>query len=262
MTDSGAEELPSSAGEVLEGIRSRTERLEAALRNVLELETDGEQPRLRHLRRMRLLGESSLARGLSEERRAEFEQSFGNDGPFFDLNVLRIDGWTRDANSQWWPPEDPRVVLVYHRIALYRDPRATVMDDELLHTVIREFNEYLAKKVPNLEPSLLSSVSVTSSVAAAREGIRLLVDAEKLLRRELDPVQRERRHARRLELIGRDMAFRGVTERQLEPARLGSRLAELLFEDITLKTDGWTRSADGHWTAPVDEPGRAPLASG
>ena len=262
MTDSGAEELPSSAGEVLEGIRSRTERLEAALRNVLELETDGEQPRLRHLRRMRLLGESSLARGLSEERRAEFEQSFGNDGPFFDLNVLRIDGWTLNAESRWWPPEDPRVVLDYHKIAPSSDPRAIVMDDKLLRGMISDLDYFLASRVPNLKQPLSAPHSLTTSVAVAREGIRLFVEAEKLLIREVDPVQRERRHARRLELIGRDMARRGVTERQLEPARLGSGLAELLFEDITLKTDGWTRSADGHWTAPVDEPGRAPLASG
>ena len=149
MTDSGAEELPSSAREVLEGVRSRTERLEAALREVLELETDGEQPRLRHWRRMRLLGESSLARGLSEERRAEFEQSFGNDGPFFDLNVLRIDGWTLDAESRWWPPEDPRVVLDYQDIAPSSDPRAIVMDDKLLRGMIRGLNEYLAETFPS-----------------------------------------------------------------------------------------------------------------
>ena len=262
MTDSGAEELPSSAREVLKGVRPRTERLEAALREVLELETDDEQPRLRHWRRMRLLGESSLARGLSEERRAEFEQSFGNDGPFFDLNVLRIDGWTLDAESRWWPPGDPRAVLDYHRIVPISDPRAIVMDDELLHGVIRGLNEYLAKNVPKLKQPLSEVDSLITSVAAAQEAMRLLVEAEKLLRRELDPVQRERRHARRLELIGLDMARRGVTETQLEPARLGSGLAELLFEDITLETDGWTRSADGHWTAPVDEPGPAPLASG
>ena len=89
----------------------------------------------------------------------------------------------------------------------------------------------------------------------------LLVEAEKLRARELDPDQRKRRHARRLELIGLDMARRGVTETPLEPARLGSGLAKLLFEDVTLKTDGWTRSADGHWTAPADEPGPAPPAS-
>ena len=106
------------------------------------------------------------------------------------------------------------------------------------------------------------SYPLTTSIAAAREGMRLLIEGASLAMRERDPDQRERRHARRLELIGLDMARRGVAETELEPVRRGSGLAELLFEHVTLETDGWTRSADDRWTAPADEPGHAPPASG
>ena len=206
MADAGTDELPSPAREVLDGVRSRAERLEAALREVLDLETDGEQPRLRHWRRMRLLGESSVAHGLPEERRADLEKSSGSDGPFLDINVLRVDGWTLDAESQLWPPEDPRVVLGYQDIAPSSDPRAVVMDDESLHVMIRALSKYLAKYVPKLKRPLSAPDSLTTSVAAAREGMRLLIEGASLAKRERDPDQRERRHARRLELIGFDMA--------------------------------------------------------
>ena len=92
--------------------------------------------------------------------------------------------------------------------------------------------------------------------------MRLLVAAGSLAKRERDPDQRERRHAQRLELIGLDMARHAVTEKELEALRRGSGLAELLFEDLTLTTDGWTRSADGRWTGPDEAPGRMPQATG
>ena len=92
--------------------------------------------------------------------------------------------------------------------------------------------------------------------------MRLLIEGTSLAKRERDPDQRERRHARRVELIGLDMARRGVAETELEPVRRGSGLAELLFENLTLTNDGWTHPADGRWTPPDDEPGRAPPASG
>ena len=262
MAGSGANELPSPAREVVEGVRPRAERVEAALREVLELETDGEQSRLRHWRRMRLLGESSLARGLSEKRRAALQVSSGDGGPFFHFEVLRIDGWTLDANNRWQPPEDPRVVLDYHLIAPTPYPRAVVLDDESLHVMIRALSKYLAENVPKLKQPLSAPDSLTTSIAAAREGMRLLIEGASLAKRERDPDQRERRHAQRLELIGLDMGRHGLTDKELEPIRRGSGLAELLFEDLTLTTDGWTRSADGRWTGPVEAPGRTPQATG
>ena len=262
MTDSGANERPSPGREVVEGVRPRAERVEAALREVLQFDTDPEQPRLRHWRRMRLLGESSVERGFSEERRTELENSSGNDGPFFHFELLRIDGWTLDATRRWQPPKDPRVVLDYHLIAPTPDPRAVVMDDEELHQMIRALNDYLTKNVPNLKQPLAAQASLATSLETAREGMRLLVAAGSLAKRERDPDQRERRHAQRLELIGLDMARHAVTEKELEALRRGSGLAEFLFEDLTLTTDGWTRSADGRWTGPDEAPGRMPQATG
>ena len=262
MAGSGANEPPSPAREVVEGVRPRAERVEAALREVLERETDGEQSRLRHWHRMRLLGESVLARGLSEERRAALEVSSGAGGPFFHVEVLRIDGWTLDANNRWHPPEDPRVVLDYHLIAPTPDPCAVVMADKFLHGVIHALNKYLADNVPKLKQPLAAQDSLTTSVEAAREGMRLLVESASLAEREREPDQRERRHAQRLELIGLDMARHGVTDEELEPIRRGSGLAELLLEELTLTTCGWTRSADGRWTGPVEAPGRTSQATG
>ena len=262
MVDPRTDELPSPAREVVEGVRPRAERVEAALREVLKFETDGEQSHLRHWRRMRLLGESVLKRGLSEERRATLEKLSGMDGPFVHVEVLRIDGWTLDANSRWQAPEDPHVVLDYRLIAPNPNPRALVMDDGNLHDIIHALNVYLTKHVQNLKQPLATQAYLTTSVAVAREGMRLLVEAASLAERERDPDQRERRHARRLELIGLDVARRGVTETELEPIRRRSGLAELLLEDLTLTTDGWTRSADGRWTGPVEAPGRTPQAPG
>ena len=262
MAGSGANELPSPARQVVEGVRPRAERVEAALREVLKFDTNGEQSHLRHWRRMRLVGESVLARGLSEERRAVLEGKSGDGGPFFHLELFRIDGWTLDANSRWQAPEDPRMVLDYHLIAPNSDPRTLVMDDGNLHKMIHALNDCLTKFVPNLKQPLAAQASLTTSVAVAREGMRLLVEAASLAERERDPDQRERRHARRLELIGLEKARHGMTEEELEPIRRRSGLAELLFEDLTLTTDGWTHSADGRWSGPVEAPGRTPQATG
>ena len=257
MVDSSPGELPSPARGVVEGVRSRAERIETALLAVLKLETDGEQPGLRHFRRVRLLGESVLSRGLAEMQRDALQKTPGTDGPYFDVNVLRVDGWTLDDNRGWAPPKDPRAELDYKTIAPCSHPRAVVMDDEALHVMSRVLNKYLATEVSKLNAPLGEVDSLSTSVAAAREGMRLLVEGAELGKRERDPDQRERRHFRRLEVIGREKARRGVSEVELEPIRRGSDLAELLFEDVTLTTDGWTRSSDGRWTSPDEEPARA-----
>ena len=51
--------------------------------------------------------------------------------------------------------------------------------------------------------------------------------------------------------INRALRRRGLSAREASMRAVG-----------TLKTDGWTRSADSRWTPPANEPGPAPPVSG
>ena len=88
------------------------------------------------------------------------------------------------------------------------DPRAIVMDDKNLHTMITVLDSYLADNVPHLKQMLSRTEPLATSIALVRAGLYYLVEARALAARERDPEQRERRHARRLELVG--LAYAGA----------------------------------------------------
>ena len=252
MAASGEDGLPAPAAEVLEPVRSRAERLEHVLQRFVPLPEGADQTLLRQRHRMRLLGRCEAARGLPEERRAELEKTSQTDGPLFELNVLRIDGWTRGDNGRWYPPEEPREALPLANIAPLEDPRAIVMDDERLHVMIAHLDKGFSVFVPHLKQKLSAPGTLATSIALVRAGLYYLVEASALAARERDPEQRERRHARRLELVGLAYAGRGLGETDLEAVRPGSPLAEVLFTHQALRTDGWANSPDGRWTPPLE----------
>ena len=252
MVASGEDGLPAPAAEVVDTVRSRAERLEHVLQHFVPLPEGADQKLLRRRHRMRLLGRCEAARGLSEEHRAELGKPSHTDGPLFELNVLRIDGWTRRDNGRWYPPEEPREALPLANIAPLEDPRAIVMDDERLHRMISQFDSFLADNVPHLKQMLSRTEPLATSIALVRAGLDLLVEARAVADRERDPEQRERRHARRLELVGLAYAGRGLGETDLEAVRPGSPLAEVLFTHQALRTDGWANSPDGRWTPPLE----------
>ena len=252
MTASGEDALPAPAAEALEGVRSREERLEHVLETFVPLPTDGGQPALRHRHRMRLLGQLDAARGLSEKQRAALENVSPTDGPLFEFNVLRVDGWTREDNGSWRPPADPRAVLPLADIAPVDDPRAIVMKDKTLNSLIDNIDTTLEEVVPYLEQEPSADEPLATSIALVRAALYYLVQAQALVNRECDPEQRARRHARRLELIGHAFARRGVSETDLEGVRPQSLRAEVLFTQHALKTDGWTGSSERGWTPPTD----------
>ena len=112
-------------------------------------------------------------------------------------------------------------------------------------------DSYLADNVPHLKQMLSRTEPLATSIALVRAGLDLLVEARAVADRERDPEQRERRHARRLELVGLAYAGRGLGETDLEAVRPGSPLAEVLFTHQALRTDGWANSPDSRWTPPL-----------
>ena len=252
MAASGEDGLPAPAAEAIEGVRSRAERLEHVLERFVPLPDDGGQPALRHRRRMRLLGELEASRGLPDEQRAKLEESSGIDGPLFELNVVRIDGWIRSPDRRWYVPEDPRAVPAFATIAPVDDPRAISMDDDYLIKVMDLLEPWLEGTVPKLKHELAADEPLSTSIALARAGLYYLDRARAAATRERDPEQRARRHARRLELIGHAVAARGLTESDLEKVRQLSPLAEVLFSYHALRTDGWTELPDGTWRPPAE----------
>ena len=262
MPDSSENDLPAPAAAVVEGVRSRTKRLEHILQALVSLPEDGGQPALRHRHRMRLLGQLCAAPGLPEERRAALETSSPTDGVLFELNVLGIDGWIRRRDGRWQPPEDPRETLPRPNIAPSDEPHAIVMDDEYLNAMIARLDPYLAECVPDLKKQLSATEPLTTSIALARAGLDLLVKARALASQERDPEQRARRHARRVELIGLEHAARALTETDLEKVRPGSPLAEVIFSEHALKTDGWTNSPERGWTPPGEASEPSPRDTG
>ena len=105
MVASGEDGLPAPAAEVVDTVRSRAERLEHVLQHFVPLPEGADQKLLRHRHRMRLLGRCEAARGLSEEHRAELGKPSQTDGPLFELNVLRVDGWTRTTTADGTHPK-------------------------------------------------------------------------------------------------------------------------------------------------------------
>ena len=65
--------------------------------------------------------------GWLEEHRTEFGKTSQTDDPLFEPNVFRVDGWTRDDDARWYPPENAREALPLASIASVDDPRAIVM---------------------------------------------------------------------------------------------------------------------------------------
>ena len=252
MAASGEDGLPAPAAEAIEGVRSRAERLEHVLARFVALPRDGGQPAHRHRHRMRLLGQLEASRGLPDEQRAELEESSRTDGPLFEINVVRIDGWTRSPDRRWHVPEDPRAALAPTTIAPVDDPRAIVMDDYGFMQLLDAVDSIVEPNVPLLKQELSADEPLSTSIALARAGLYYLETARAAAARERDPEQRARRHARRLELIGRAFAARGLTESDLEKVRPLSPLAEVLFTHHALQTDGWTESPDGTWRPPAE----------
>ena len=253
MVASGEDGLPAPAAEVVDTVRSRAERLEHVLQHFVPLPEGVDQKLLRHRHRMRLLGRCEAARGLSEEHRAELGKPSQTDSPLFELNVLKVDGWTRN-DGRWYPPKDARAPVSFTSIAVIGsdNPRAFLMDDPHLYGLFNELDSILAKEVPLLTHKLSAPGTLTTSAALLRAGLYYLFESYALEARERDPEQRERRHARRLELVGLAYAGRGLGETELEAVRPGSPLAEVLFTHEALRTDGWANSPDDRWTPPLE----------